>query len=196
MNAWKCPWISSMTTCAITDKISQSEFCLNDLFVEGDKHGVSVCFYHLHSPTFQFVSPSSLSSLLSLFLPLSLSTWSGVPEVRMADEKQWFDEFKLQRVSDGKPLPQGDGVLIFNEVKAVCRLMWNSWCQKIIGLAMSPDDLASVQDIYQLIESDAKTQQTSCIMQFLWWDLTSGFFIVVPYITSSKTFENKTKQVY
>ena len=26
--------------CAIIDKISQSEFCLNDLFVEGDKHGV------------------------------------------------------------------------------------------------------------------------------------------------------------
>ena len=26
--------------CAIMDKISLSEFCLNDLFVKGDKHGV------------------------------------------------------------------------------------------------------------------------------------------------------------
>ena len=41
MNVWKCPWMmSNMTMCAIIDKISQSEFCLNDLFVEGDKHGV------------------------------------------------------------------------------------------------------------------------------------------------------------
>ena len=110
----------------------------------------------------------------------------------MADEKRRFDEFKLQRVSDGKPLPQGDGVLIFDEVKVVCRLMWNSRCQKIFGLAMTPDDLASLQDIYQLIECDAKTQQTSYIMQFLWRDLTSGFDVVGPYFTSSKTFENKT----
>ena len=108
----------------------------------------------------------------------------------MADEKRRFDEFKLQRVSDGKPLPQGDGVLIFDEVKVVCRLMWNSRCQKIIGLAMTPDDLASLQDIYQLIECDTKTQQTSYIMQFLWRDLTSGFDVVGPYFTSSKTFEN------
>ena len=26
--------------CEIIDKISNSEFCLNDLFAEGDKHGV------------------------------------------------------------------------------------------------------------------------------------------------------------
>ena len=83
-------------------------------------------------------------------------------------------------------------MLIFDEVKVVCRLMWNSRCQKIIGLAMTPDDLAALQDIYQLIECDAKTQQTSyIIMQFLWLDLTSGFD-VGPYFTSSKTFENKT----
>ena len=29
-------------------------------------------------------------------------------------------------------------------------------------------------------------------MQFLWRDLTSGFDVVGPYFTSSKTFENKT----
>ena len=67
-------------------------------------------------------------------------------------------------------LPQGDGVLIFDEVKVVCRLMLNSLCQKVIGLAMSSNDLASLQDIYQLIEGHAKAHQTSYIMQFLWWD--------------------------
>ena len=57
---------------------------------------------------------------------------------------------------------------------------------------MTSNDLASLQDIYQLIECDAKTHQTSYIMQFLWRDLTSGFDVVGPYFTSSKTFENKT----
>ena len=96
-----------------------------------------------------------------------------------ADEKR-FEEFKLQRMSDGKLL--GDGVLIFDEVKVVCCLMWNSQCQKIIGLAMSSYDLASLQDIYQLIECDAKTHQTSYIIctffggtsqvDLTWWDHT------------------------
>jgi hypothetical protein len=95
-------------------------------------------------------------------------------------------------MADGERPPQGDGVSIFDEVEVVCRLMWNSRCQKIVGLAMLSDDLASLQDIYQLIDCDAKTQQTSYIMQFLWRDLTSGFDIVGPYFTSRKTFENKT----
>ena len=110
----------------------------------------------------------------------------------MVDEKLRFDEFKLQRVADGQLPPQGDGVLIFDEVKVVCRWMWNSRCQKIVGLAMSSDDLASLQDIYQLIDSEAKAQQTSYIMQLLWRYLTSGFDVVGPYFTSSKNFENKT----
>ena len=62
----------------------------------------------------------------------------------MADGKLRFDKFKFQRVADGKLPPQGDGVLIFDEVKVVCRLMWNSRCQKIVGLAMSSDYLASL----------------------------------------------------
>ena len=41
----------------------------------------------------------------------------------MVDEKLRFDKFKLQRVADGQLPPQGDGVLIFDEVKVVCRLM-------------------------------------------------------------------------
>ena len=52
----------------------------------------------------------------------------------MADEKLQFDEFKLQRVADGKLPPQGDGVLIFDEVKVVCRLMWNYAVKKLSDL--------------------------------------------------------------
>ena len=37
----------------------------------------------------------------------------------------------------GKHKPQGDGVLIFDEVKVACQLVWNSRNQKLSGLAMT-----------------------------------------------------------
>ena len=99
--------------------------------------------------------------------------------------------FKLQRVADGKPQPQGDGVLIFDEVKVICRLMWNSRNQKIIGFAMTQEDMASLQDIYQLIDPESHAKQTSYIMQFIWRDLTSPFDVVGPYFNSKSALESK-----
>ena len=42
------------------------------------------------------------------------------------------------------PQPQGDSVLIFDEVKVVSRLLWNTRNQEIIGLAMNPEDMSSL----------------------------------------------------
>lgn len=52
------------------------------------------------------------------------------------------------------------------------RLMWNSRNQQIIGLAMSLEDMSSLHDIYQTYDEEAKTEQTSYVLQFLWRDLT------------------------
>ena len=79
----------------------------------------------------------------------------------------------------------GDGLLIFDEVKVISRLMWNSRSQKITGLAMSPDDMSSLHDAYQLVDEMSSGKQTSYILQFLWRDLTSSFDVVGPYFTSS-----------
>ena len=84
----------------------------------------------------------------------------------------------------GKPEPKGDGLLIFDEVKVVARLMWNSQSQNIIRLAMDPDEMASLHDIYFTHASNNKLQQTSYIMQFMWRDLTSAFDLVGPYYQS------------
>ena len=43
-----------------------------------------------------------------------------------------------------------DGVLIFDEVKVINRLMWNSRSQKLIGLCMSHQDQSSLADIFQV----------------------------------------------
>ena len=51
--------------------------------------------------------------------------------------------------------------------------------------------MSSLQDIYMAYDEDAKTEQTTYILQFMWRDLTSKFYIVGPYFTSSKTVKAK-----
>ena len=69
--------------------------------------------------------------------------------------------------------------------------MWNSRNQQIIGLAMSPEDMSSLHDIYMTYDEDTKTEQTTYVLQFLWRDLTSKFDIVGPYFTSSGSVKSK-----
>ena len=110
---------------------------------------------------------------------------------RMSKETERFSSFKQQCVVEGKKEPKGDGALIFDEVKVISHLMWNSRSQRIIGLAMSPEDMSSLHDAYQLVNESTAHEQTSYILQFLWRDLTSSFDVVGPYFTSSSSLESK-----
>lgn len=44
--------------------------------------------------------------------------------------------YKEEHHKHGKTQPQGDGVLIFDEVKVACQLMWNSRSIQLMGLAV------------------------------------------------------------
>jgi len=89
----------------------------------------------------------------------------------------------------GKQEPKRDGALIFDEVKVACQLMWNSHSHQLMGLAMTSNHLASLNDVYPLLSDTSK--QTSYILQFLWRDLTSEFDIIGPYFTCSSSVEAK-----
>ena len=107
---------------------------------------------------------------------------------RIADAANQYKKFCEQK----KPVaPEADGVLIFDEVRVVSRLMWNSRSQRVVGLAMSHDDMACLHDVYQTLDEDATTKSTTYIMQFLWRDLTSPFDVVGPYYSSGGTLEAK-----
>ena len=97
--------------------------------------------------------------------------------------------YKDECLKNGKREPKGDGVLIFDEVKVVCQLMWNSQNQKLMGLAMTHDEQASLLDIYKYI-NHSQAEQTSYILQFIWRDLTSSYDIIGPYYTSAGSVEN------
>ena len=56
---------------------------------------------------------------------------------------------------------------------------------------MSPDDMSSLHNAYQLVDETFASKQTSYILQFLWRDLTSSFDIVGPYFASSSQLESK-----
>jgi len=71
-------------------------------------------------------------------------------------------------------------VLIFDEVKVACQLVWNFRNQKLSGLAMTEGDLSSLNDIYRILKEPQAPKQTSYILQFLWRDLTSSYDIVGP----------------
>ena len=89
----------------------------------------------------------------------------------------------------GKHRPQGDGVLIFDEVKVACQLVWNSRNQKLSGLAMTEKDLPSLNDVYRMLLEPQTPKKTSYILQFLWRHLTSSYDIVGPYFTCSNSVD-------
>lgn len=77
-----------------------------------------------------------------------------------------------ERQKEGKE-SQKMGVLIFDEVKVINRLLWNSRSQTVIGLSLSHVDQSSLADIYEMLNDD-RVHQTSYILQFLWRDLTGN----------------------
>ena len=100
------------------------------------------------------------------------------------------DKYKIFQQSyetEKKLKPKSIGVLIFDEVKVVSSLMWNSRSHQIVGLAMTKEVQAFLHDVFQSFDKNHCTKQTSYILQFLWRDLTSSFDIVGPYDISEET---------
>lgn len=56
---------------------------------------------------------------------------------------------------------------------------------------MSSEDLKSLHDVYDSLDTDEKCQKTSYVIQFLWRDLSSDFDAIGPYFTVSSTMESK-----
>ena len=130
----------------------------------------------------QLPSRSTLQSYTGAFLHSP-----GANGACIADQVAKYLISYQQRRKEGKEESKGDDVLIFDEVKVISRLMWNSRSQTLIGIAMDHKDMSSLTDVYQLLDGD-NVQQTSYILQFLWRDLTSP---LGPYFTCAKTIESK-----
>ena len=93
--------------------------------------------------------------------------------------------------SKSSPVPEGMGALIFDEVKVVSQVLFNSKNNTLVGYAMNADDMAGLQDIYLHLDPNNKTLKTHYILQFLWRDLCSDFDVLGPYYTCHASLEHK-----
>ncbi|XP_065177028.1 uncharacterized protein LOC135806730 [Sycon ciliatum] len=80
--------------------------------------------------------------------------------------------------------------MIFDEVKVVGKVLWNSSSQEVYGPSMTPDQFSSLQDVFQELRND-DMQCTEYVLQFLWRDMMSSTDIFGPYYTSSKSMDAK-----
>ena len=129
----------------------------------------------------QLPSCSTLQSYTEIFLH-EVGASSDCISSQLANYMIYKEECRKQ----GRKQPQEDGVLIFDEVKVACQLMWNSRNNQLMGLAMTHQELASLLDIYKYINNIKGTEQTSYKLQF---DFMRSFDIVGPYFTSSSSVE-------
>lgn len=110
---------------------------------------------------------------------------------RIAEAAARYKVIQDEMKEKGQLQSQGDGVLIFDEVKVIARLIWNSRSQRTIGLAMTYEDMPCLHDVCQALEPDASTKSTMYMLQFLWRDLTSSYDVVGPYFSGSSSFDSK-----
>ena len=113
---------------------------------------------------------------------------AGAATESISKQVERYQIFQKSCETEKKRMPLSTGILVFDEVKVVSSLMWNSRSHRIIGLAMTEETQAYV---FQLFDKDRRTKQTNYILQFLWRDLTSSFDIVGPYYTSNETMPAK-----
>jgi len=80
------------------------------------------------------------------------------------DQVTHYVAFKEHCVKCGKQEPKGDGVLIFDEVKVACQLLWNSRNNTLMGIVMTSKDQASLNDVFKLLKDadDSKQHHIPC----------------------------------
>lgn len=118
---------------------------------------------------------------------------SGEVEERLAEERAKYDTRIAEHIAASRPYPPlRKGALIFDEVKVVAKLHWNSRDDRLVGHAMTSEEMATLNDLYEVLESDPEAEKADYVLQTLWRDLSSDCDIVGPYYTGSGPFKAKT----
>ena len=115
----------------------------------------------------------------------------GLVKRNLKKQRIMYEAFQRERQLNKQPAALATGALVFDEVKVVSKLMWNSRNQQLIGLAMNPEEMASLLDVYRTYSDADQGKETTYIMQFLWRELKSPYDIVGPYYTSNESLKAK-----
>ena len=106
---------------------------------------------------------------------------AGIVEDYIIEKSTDYKAFCEEIVKSNRPKPMGIGVLIFDEVKVMAKVMFSVKNEKFLGLAMSEEEMKGLHDIYQDMSSD-KLLPAEYVLQYLWRDLTSNYDIIGPLV--------------
>ncbi len=103
-----------------------------------------------------------------------------------------------ERKDSKKPL--GIGVLIFDEVKVISKVLGNSKNHKFLGTALNDTEQATLCDLYTKDQSTDQLKGSSYMIQFIWRDLTSKYDMIGPIIVfhtaqHQRTFHKRCRSV-
>ena len=117
------------------------------------------------------------------------NTECGIDEKAIEQEITKYEEFAAIQQEKKKPKPMKTGVLIFDETKVQSKIMFNMTGSKVIGFAISPDELPFLHDIFSSLDQESE-MKTNYVLQFMWHDLTSSYCIIGPYFSCAKTWDH------
>ena len=129
-------------------------------------------------------------SSLKAFTSFNMET-PGFNEERLAHARKQYDEMTKEKCSAGELTPLSEGILIFDEVKVGSKVHYHAKTGKLVGLAMTSDELGSLHDVYRSLTPDHRTEKSSYILQYLWRCTTSNFDIIGPYFTAGDRLKAK-----
>ena len=77
---------------------------------------------------------------------------------RMKEEKENYENLCDVKLKANLPPPLWEGALIFDEVKVTANVYWNAKANKFIGHALSHEDMSTLHDVYQQLDTESKTK--------------------------------------
>ena len=139
--------------------------------------------------TFNILSLPSVSSLKQ-YMRASVED-PGPMHDRMKEERENYANLCDVKVKAKLPPPLWEGALIFDEVKVTANVYWNAKANKFMGHTLSHEDISTLHDVYQQLDTESKTKKASYVLQFLWRDIVSNVDIIGPYYTSEDGLDHK-----
>ena len=111
----------------------------------------------------------------------------GINAEAIRQEVIKYAEFVKVQEQKKKPKPMQTGVLIFDETKVQSKTVFNMSGNKVMGFAMTPDELPFLKDISSIDQEDKIRPTMSCSSS---GDLTSSYSIIGPYFNCAKTWDH------
>ena len=110
---------------------------------------------------------------------------------RLEGERTQYNECIAEATKAGKKPPLSEEVLIADEVKVSAKLHWNSRLDSIVGHSMTANEMATLRDLYAVLNNESQVAKADYILQTLWRDTSSNCDIVGPYYSSCGGFKAK-----